>query len=51
MDKWIIGIEPNQRVDYVVNYEVSGFRKDSAVQCSIRLHKRNVILMYPLLVF
>lgn len=21
MDKWIIGIEPNQRVDYVVNYE------------------------------
>uniref|UniRef100_A0A8C6TTK3 Protein kinase domain-containing protein n=1 Tax=Neogobius melanostomus TaxID=47308 RepID=A0A8C6TTK3_9GOBI len=21
MDKWIVGIEPNQRVDYVVNYE------------------------------
>lgn len=25
MDKWIVGIQQNQRVDYTVNYEVSHF--------------------------
>lgn len=24
MDKWITGIQPNQRVDYTVTYEVRG---------------------------
>lgn len=23
MDKWMVGIHQNQRVDYIVNYEVS----------------------------
>lgn len=23
MDKWIVGLQPNQKVDYTVNYEVS----------------------------
>lgn len=23
MDKWIIGVQQNQKVDYIVNYEVS----------------------------
>lgn len=25
MDKWIVGLQQNQRVDYTVNYEVSCF--------------------------
>lgn len=25
MDKWVVGIQQNQRVDYTVNYEVSRF--------------------------
>ncbi len=25
MDKWIVGIQDKQRVDYTVNYEVSRF--------------------------
>lgn len=25
MDKWIVGIQQNQKVDYTVNYEVSHF--------------------------
>ena len=25
MDKWIVGLQENQRVDYTVNYEVSCF--------------------------
>lgn len=23
MDKWMVGIQQNQRVDYIINYEVS----------------------------
>lgn len=25
MDKWIVGLQQNQKVDYIVNYEVSHF--------------------------
>lgn len=34
MDKWIVGIQQNQRVDYTVNYEVSHF---SSLQNSVNL--------------
>lgn len=25
MDKWIVGLQQNQKMDYIVNYEVSSF--------------------------
>lgn len=35
MDKWITGIQQNQRVDYTVNYEVNNF------SCFMMHHKNN----------
>lgn len=38
MDKWITGIQQNQRVDYTVNYEVNNF------SCFMMHHKNNTNL-------
>lgn len=33
MDKWVTGLQENQRVDYTVNYEVGHFSS-----CSLKMH-------------
>lgn len=40
MDKWITGIQQNQRVDYTVNYEVN------ALCCVMMHHKNNISTVY-----
>lgn len=44
MDKWIVGIQPDQRVDYTVNYEVNHFSSFSRHQKK----KRKKIQIYTL---